>query len=131
MKSAIQTNAVEIVRLHKLVHETARLRGKDPESRKLWERACAEFHARFDELAFPGGYETAGPRILAGERDAVEAALSFLELRPYFFRSGYMHRDLLRKTKRAPLNAEQSARLRTILERQAQWQAQRKVRGAV
>jgi hypothetical protein len=98
-----------------------------PESRKLWERACAEFHARFDELAFPGGYETAGARILAGDPNAIEAALCFLELRPYFFRSGYMHRSLLRKAKRALLDSQQSARLRTILERQAQWQAQRKV----
>jgi len=51
--------------------------------------------------------------------------MCFLELRPYFFRSGYMYKELLRKIKRAPLSPDQERRLRLVLERQAAWRAQR------
>jgi hypothetical protein len=116
---------VEIVRLHNRVHETARQRGEGREARDLWEQACAEFHARFDDLSFPGGYQAAGPRIVAGDPDAVEAALCFLELRPYFFRSGYMYRSLLRKMKRAPLSPHQRGRLQAVVERLEAWRARK------
>lgn len=120
VKALIQRNAAEIVRLHERVNETFRLRTQDRESEELWKCACAELNARFDGLAFPGGYATAGARILAGEADAVEAALCFLELRPYFFRSGYIFKTLLRKMKRAPISPAQADRLRAVLQRQAE-----------
>lgn len=115
MKELIKRNAEEVRRLHSRVHETYRLRGKVPGAEKQWEEACAEFHARYDKLAFPGGYNTAIDRILAGDSYAIEAALCFIELRPYFFRSGYMFKALLPKLKRAPLSPSDAARLQTVL----------------
>ena len=53
----------------------------------------------------------------------VEAALVFLELRPFFFRSGYMRQKLLRLLKHAPLSSPQSKRFAAVLEAQRQWRA--------
>ena len=130
VKATIQRNAGEIVRLHDRVHETVRYRHLNAESREAWKRACAEFHERFDGLAFPGGYGDAANRILAGDAYTIEAALCFLEVRPYFFRSGYMYSALLRKTKRATLDPAQADRLKAILDRDAAWRA-KKERGVV
>jgi hypothetical protein len=110
----IRANAEALRGLHARIHETVRLRDRSPEHQRAWSEACAAFHARYDALAFPGGYADALERISAGEIDAVEAGLSFLEVRPYFFRSGYMFKDILRKMKRAPLNKEQATRLAKI-----------------
>jgi hypothetical protein len=119
----IQENAAEIVRLKERIDETLRHRDDSPSSRALWERACSDFHARFNELSFPGGYDGARDRLVAGDLSTIEAALCFLELRPFFFRSGYIRTALLRKIKRAPLSAAQAGRLQALLERQAHWKA--------
>jgi hypothetical protein len=104
-------NAEEITRLKARIDETFQHRGESQGLRAVWERACADFHSRFDLLAFPGGYQSAGARILDGDQAAIESALQFLEVRPYFFRSGYMRTALMRRLKRAVLTAPQAARL--------------------
>lgn len=127
LKDHIRANAEEIVRLHSRVHTTFKRRDSSPEARAEWESACAEFHKRYDNLAFPGGYD--GPlgrngaraRISSGDTEAVEAALCFLEMRPYFFRSGYMFKALLRWCSRAPLSPKQSARLDAVKTALAEW----------
>lgn len=115
LRQRIRENAAEIVRLHSRIHETFVHRSKSAEKRHEWEQACAEFHARFDKLAFPGGYQGGGAliRVMYGDPEAMEAAICFLEIRPYFFRSGYMFKDILRKCRRAPLSADQAERLRS------------------
>jgi hypothetical protein len=51
----------------------------------------------------------------------MEAAICFLECRPYFFRSGYMFKDILRRCRRAPLSSKQAARLKTIEGKLLDW----------
>lgn len=109
IKTNILTNSEEIRKLHRRIHETFRDRDKSREQYELWERACEEFHARYDVLAFPGGYSTAAERMAQADAEAIESALCFVELRPYFFRSGYMFKTLLRKLKRASLNEKQAS----------------------
>ncbi len=121
LKQQIRASAAEIGRLHARIDETFSARDKGRDEWKEWEAACREFHARFDELAFPGGYSGAAERLLSGDADTVEATLSFLELRPYFFRSGYMFSSLLRKAKRAPLSGQQAERLAVVLDSYSQW----------
>jgi hypothetical protein len=124
LKAAITENAAEVRRLHARIHETLSNRGTK-KGHDEWKASCREFHARYDELAFPAGYDDAATRILAGDPLAVEAALCFLELRPYFFRSGYMYKALLPKVKRAPLSPEQAVRLQVVLQRHAAWRAEK------
>ena len=112
----ILSNAAEIVRLNKHVRETYKLRDQGAESLRAWKAACQELHARYDALAFPGGYNGALERIEVGDPNTVEAAICFLEIRPYFFRSGYMYEKVLRKVKRAKLLSKQAERLEAVIQ---------------
>jgi hypothetical protein len=103
VKRTILENTAELVQLNRRIEEALPERSS-PEGRRKHEQACAEWHARYTGLAFPGGYEGAWDRILAGDAETMEAAICFLECRPYFFRSGYMFKDILRKCRRAPLS---------------------------
>jgi hypothetical protein len=115
-RCVIQENAKRVTELHNRIHETVRHRDTTPESREQWSRACAEFHDQYDGLAFPGGYEAGLQKIQAGDGRAIEDALAFLEVRPYFFRSQYMRTKLTRLLKRAQLSARQADRLRRAIE---------------
>ena len=121
IKERIRENAAEIVRLHSRIHETVKHRTKNPEKRREWEQACEEFHARYEGLAFPGGDRNALERISRGDPEAMEAAICFLELRPYFFRSGYMFKAILSRCRRAPLTSEQAERLKVIDQKLLEW----------
>ena len=112
----ITRNAEIINALHARIHETVKERDINGLKNKEWKTACEAFHKQYDTLAFPGGFEGAYKRIENGDEQAMEAAICFLECRPYFFRSGYMFKDILRKSKNAPLNKDQQARLQKIIE---------------
>lgn len=126
IKLLIERNSEEVRRLDGRIHETLALRDVSPEKREEWKRACEAFHRRYDELAFPGGYEGAMDRLVAGDPETMEAAICFLELRPYFFRSGYMFEALLRKAKHAPLSAEQRARLQFVADSFRAWKVSKR-----
>jgi hypothetical protein len=126
LRAQMIENAAEINRLHRRVHETFSGQSNVADPHEEWSRACREFHERYSSLCIPGGWDTGFmERLKAGEYDTVEAALCFLEVRPYFFRSGYMWKDLLRKCKRVPMNEEQASRFITLLERHSEWKANR------
>lgn len=125
-RALIDCNASEIARLHARIHETVKYRSRGSAEKQQWQQACAEFHARYDELAFPGGYSGALKRIAAGDPNAIEAAVCFLEVRPYFFRSGYMFKDILRKIRRAPLSMVQADRLAAVEQKLSAWRSSKK-----
>ena len=125
LKASILANAQEIQRLNARVKETSKLRNRSSEDHRNWQRACEAFHSNYDVLAFPGGYDNALERIASSQPEAIESALCFLEARPYFFRSGYMFKDILRKTKRAALTKQQAARLGNIVAAYENYRAQR------
>jgi hypothetical protein len=105
LKQRIRENASEIVRLHSRIHETFVHRWKSAEKRREWEQACAEFHHYSISWHFRADTR-GGPltRVMYGDPKAMEAAICFLEIRPYFLRSGYIFKDILRKCRRAPLS---------------------------
>ncbi|MBI3899428.1 MAG: hypothetical protein HY308_14215 [Gammaproteobacteria bacterium] len=125
MKDQLLRNAEEINRLHRRIHDTFKEKNKNEHKKREWQQACKEFHERYPTLAFPGGLNGAYERILTGESGAVEAALFFLECRPYFFRSGYIFKDILRKLKKAPLHGEQRSRFEVVLEKYNEYRKQR------
>jgi hypothetical protein len=130
-REQIRENAAEIVRLHSRIGETYVRRSESAEKRREWEQACAEFHARYDRLAFPTGYQGGGAlkRIEYGDPEAMEAAICFLEVRPYFFRSGYMFKDILRKCRKAPLSPDQAARLNVVEKKYLEWTERKQAKG--
>jgi nitrate reductase beta subunit len=112
----IQRNAKRVTELHDRIHETFKRRDTSPEARAEWSRACDEFHSQYDALAFPGGYTAGLQKIQAGDTRAIEDALAFLEVRPYFFRSQYIRTKLTRLLKHAQLTVRQAERFQRALE---------------
>jgi hypothetical protein len=115
-RCVIQRNAKRVTELHDRIHETFKRRDTSPEARAEWSRACDEFHSQYDALAFPGGYKAALNNIQAGDSRAIEGALAFLEVRPYFFRSQYIRTKLARLLKHTQLTARQTERFQRALE---------------
>ncbi len=126
LRAAITANGAEVERLRKRIRATYRVKERSDENREQWQRACEEFHSRFEALAFPGGYSSAVERLQAGDTDAIEAALCFVEVRPFYFRSGYLFKALLPKLKRCALTRQQAFRLDVVLERHRIWQQQKR-----
>ena len=109
-KSQIQQNARVIGQLHQRIQETFAHRDDDDHSRALWQDACFEFHDKYNELVFPGGTTEIRERLRAGDMRAIDYALDFIEVRPYFFRSGYLYKDFLRVLRNCPLSHSQRKR---------------------
>jgi len=122
LRAMMIENAAEINRLTRRIHETVKRRSESQELRQEWSQACEEFHTRYGELCIPGGFHlNFYERILAGDPSTIEVALCYLEVRPYFFRSGYHWKTILQKCKRAPMSGEQSERFARLLEKYTEW----------
>jgi len=90
-------------------------RDRDEQHRLLWVNACERFHNSFDELAFPGGLTRELSLLKEADEQAIELAIRFLEVDPWFFRSGYIKEQLLRLIARVELSDNQQERLRSVI----------------
>ncbi len=123
MEGLIRANADEINRLRQVIRDTAGTRWRGPEQMQRHAAACAEYSQRYEQLAFPGGYANALKQLAEQDPDTVDVVLTFLEVRPYFFRSGYMWKTLLKRVQRVPMGAKQQARMQKILDAYAAYRA--------
>lgn len=96
------------------VHATFLQRDKSKAAYEEWEAACADWHNSQNAVDFLWRIETR-QAMHAGDREALESAICFLEVDPYYFRSGYLKEILLRELKRAPLKRHDRARLQMVL----------------
>lgn len=110
MVAQIEHSARVLVPLHKRVHTTLRKRGQSESARMEWAQAASEFSRQHKDLCFIGGWLTARDRIRSGDQIALEYALAFLEVRPYFFRSGYMFVALIKCLNSVPMTVAQRRR---------------------
>ena len=97
-------------RLQRDVHSTFLKRGKDRES---WSKACEKFHSYVSPIdhAIDEIYES--PAL--NNKQTLEFVLTFLEIDPMFFRSGYVKEDMIQRLKRTNLTQEQLTRVNSIL----------------
>ncbi|AFY72240.1 hypothetical protein Syn7502_00066 [Synechococcus sp. PCC 7502] len=123
----IISNTAKIVSLHDRIHETWKYRDRSEKEWKIWEQACKEFHCQYNDLAFLGGINGVRSRLRSGDQEAITYALSFLEIRPYFFRSGYIYKDLVRVLRNCPLSSTQKEQYLAIRERYTQFLHTRKL----
>ena len=126
-RAGILARAEEIERLHKAVHETFANRHKREGGIEAWERAAAAFRQR--SASFDG--EMARVRSAAAmEADPAlrDFVLTFLELDPMFFRSGYMKEVMLDQLKPARLSPDERVRVRAIVVDAARSRGQREFR---
>ena len=112
LKNTRQTN-----RLHQLISTTFAKRNDSKNHYELWQNACANFHQNYSTLVFNcDNFEGEDALIELLSYDnahgvyAREFAICFIELRPYYFRSGYLYKKLLRKLGHTPLNQDQLER---------------------
>lgn len=87
-----------------------------------------EFRTQYDALAFIGGVSTARDRIRAGDAQAIEYTLCFIEVRPYFFRSGYMFKDFLRVLRNVELSPTQQTRYDRVCDAYQQYRQRKQGR---
>lgn len=78
-----------------------------------WQAELRRFRAAID-LAYPVGFWDYLVRAKRGDWSGLETLIGFLEADPFFFRSGYAKEKILKVVKRAPLDADQRARLREV-----------------
>ena len=121
----IQSNGSKITQLRLRILETCAFRDEGPREMAEWRQACSEFHEHYQELAFPGGVFDARDRMRAGDEQSIEYAIAFLEVRPYFFRSGYMYQEYMRVLRNCPLSDSQRRRYDEI---RARYQIYRETR---
>lgn len=108
-------NARKLRELKNAIDVTVVDRDRDEQHRRLWSQACERFHSSFDQLAFPGGLEQELSSLRAGDEQAIEMAVRFLEADPWFFRSGFIKDEMLRVLRRAELSDHQQERLRAVV----------------
>ena len=108
----ILDNAEKLTKMHSLIQETAKNKKNDPAA---WEKACQEFHAAYDSLAFPGGLEHGMAALKKQDPATITIAIEYLNANPYFHRSGYIQEKILRFLKQAPLTTDHIAELQDIL----------------
>lgn len=113
--------------LHQQIHITYQNAHKGTKEREAWHLACKNFQQQYDNLAFPGGENTLYQRLAEGDFYTMEAAICFLEVRPYFFRSGYIYQKLMRKLKYVSLTQEQKARYEDVKQRYQLWKKNRSI----
>jgi hypothetical protein len=82
-----------------------------------WERVVAveEERRRLAEAAYPADRNELLSRLDAADPDAVEAAVTWLEVDPFTWRTGYFKQKLICRLCGAPLSPEQLERLRYLV----------------
>ena len=125
MKQTIDHNAAELRRLKQAIDDTVAHRSEGRQAFDAWREACAVFHARYDALAFPGGLAAAFVRLAAGDLTTADTAISFVELRPRFFRAQYHATRFIKLLKRISLRADLQRRFDATLAARREYKLRR------
>lgn len=112
----------ELNRLHKLVHELSdlRLRTGKAEDIERWEKAVRDWK-EFSGFGYPETKfyffenQTFLAALSAGDAEAKESAIKYLEFDPYYYRSGYIKSKLLVRLKQLKLTASEVRRLQKVV----------------
>jgi hypothetical protein len=101
-----------------IAEATARLSGLNRRFNEAFKQRSGDYGAAlyafrngYDQLAFPGGLAKRIRELAHHDVEAVEDAICFLEVDPWFFRSGYIKERILRYLKRCRLTENQCERI--------------------
>ncbi len=114
-------------RLHQKVEETFAERDRSQATWQAWTDACREFN----ETIVPTDYlwlDKTQHRIKEGDREVIEDAILFLDVDPWYDRSGYLKERLVDSLRGAPLTDQDKARIRQIVINMASGQNRREFR---
>jgi hypothetical protein len=109
----IEREAGVLRKLHEDIHFHFDRKALGNQHARLWREACARFHS-YQSALYPW-IETVekGDHLLDG--DTREFVLTFLEIDPRFFRSGYIKETLLKRLKSATLMKKERDRVNAVL----------------
>ncbi len=96
------------------IQATVARREKSQQDWQNWKDACHVWHAS-ENASFALWPLEARDKMRAGDRETIEDALLFLEVDPWFFRSGYLKERVIRHLKSAPLAEIDKSRLRNAI----------------
>jgi hypothetical protein len=105
--------AAQIEAAHAEIHRTLVTRDRDQKSRLEWEKACDAFHS-FQSPLDPFIDRACGTGRYT-DKEILEFVVCFLEVDPWFFRSGYLKQVFLTRIKRSQLDAGTTRRLQAVL----------------
>ena len=114
IRDVLRARGEEAESARRAIHEAWQHRDEGPEARQRWIDSIAKFRAAVDH-AWPPGFWDAFERLPTGDPAAIESATLFLEADPWFYRSGYVKAELIRRLKRLPLSSEIEERLRAVV----------------
>jgi len=109
----IESESAKLDELHAAIRRTAVDRDRGPHSRREWAAACAAFHSYVSPL--DRYFEQACEQARYSHAELLEFAIRFLELDPWFFRSGYLKQILITRLKRSDLSESARERLRRVV----------------
>lgn len=101
-------------RHHERIDAAVANRDKSREAFEVWRQICQEWH----DSTLPTDYlwsDETQRRMKEGDRETLDDVLLFLEVDPWFFRSGYLKELLLDNLRQAPLTEDDKARIRRAL----------------
>lgn len=96
------------------INATVARREKSQQDWQKWKDACHVWHTS-ENASFALWPLEARDKIRDGDRETIEDALLFLEVDPWFFRSGYLKERVIRHLKGAQLSDGDKGRLRNII----------------
>ena len=114
IRDVLRARGQEAESARRAIREAWSHRDESPEALQRWLDSIAEFRAAVDR-AWPSGFWAAFERLPSGDPAAIESATLFLEADPWFFRSGYVKAELIRRLNRVPLAPEIEERLRGVV----------------
>ena len=112
----------ELNRLQKRVHELSDLRWRTQKTEDVerWEKVVRDWK-EFSGFGYPETKfyffenQTFLAALSAGDADAKESAIKYLEFDPYYYRSGYIKSKLLVRLKHIKLTASEIRRLQKVV----------------
>ncbi len=108
--------ADELNKLHQKVRETAEHRGKSSHQLEQWERAAKAFHEYYSPV--DDIIEHCLNSGLLNDPKLREFVFDYINIDPYFFRSGYIMESLLQRVKKLTLtNLEKTSIQNLVLKR--------------
>ena len=110
----ISARAEEVGIADALIDATVPHRDRSEADREAWRAACDRAHLAWDALYSPD-FTQLRRAMSKGDPEAIEAAMVYLEVDPWVFRSGYYKQKVIERLARAPRSSLDQERLEGII----------------
>lgn len=110
-KAEIRKEAKEWEALREQVYATFKLRDRSAEDLAEWSEACKAWHGYSRPVLDTFESTAAMEQLATGDPELLELAICFVEVNPYYFRSGYLKKRLFRRLRGMALSEKARQRI--------------------